>query len=237
MTMYCPETKQVLDKRTLNDKEGERLAVIEMLSNKGSDILPGIVSGDAGIVSPDVAAAIVDAGHGYVLQIKGNSGYAFDEAQALPWHNTRVAVDPFTGHGREETRTTRCVVSDAIEFAELAKYKNIAVVVRVDRTTRKTSTGKVTNDTGYYVGDRTFATLDLATKARYVRDHWGQESFHWVKDAVLKEDASMQRTSNGSRALGTFRSWVTKVGQAIRGSTKGFIDEFVADPENMILCM
>jgi predicted transposase YbfD/YdcC len=235
VTMYCPETKQVLDKRTLDDKEGERSAVIEMLSRKGRKILPGIVSGDAGIVSPEVTAAIIRAGHGYVLQIKGNSGFAFNEAQGLPWSGTTVDVDLSYGHGREELRRTRAVDTNAAQFKELKKYVNVGVVLCVDRDTRKTSTGQKTHETSYYIGDETFATVELATQARYVRDHWGQESFHWIKDAVLKEDASMQRAPNGSRAMATIRSLVAKVGQAVCGSAKGFIDDFVADPKGMVL--
>jgi hypothetical protein len=233
--MYCPETKQVLDKRTLDDKEGERSAVIEMLSRKGARLPAGIVSADAGIISPEVADVIIGAGHGYVLQIKGNSGYAFDAVQAMPWHRVAAHTDDSIGHGREETRTTMSIDLGFADFSELEKYRNIATVIRIDRTAKKTSTGKVTQETSYYVGDQTFASFGLADMGRYVRDHWGQESFHWIKDAVLKEDASMQRAPNGSRALATIRSWVAKVGRAVCGSTKGFIDDFVSDPEGMVL--
>ena len=233
--MYCPETKQVLDKQTLGDKEGERTAVIDMLARTGTKVPVGIASGDAGIVSPEVTKLIVGAGHGYVLQVKGNSGFAFDEAQALPWGGADEDIELSRGHGREEIRIAKAIGRQSAQFQELAKYANIGVVVRVDRMTCKVSTGKVTRDTGYYIGDRTFAAFDLTTKARYVRDHWGQESYHWIKDAVLKEDGSMQRAANGSRILSTIRSWVAKVGQAFCGSPKGFIDDFTADPEGLAL--
>jgi predicted transposase YbfD/YdcC len=235
VTMYCPETKQVLNKRTLDDKEGERSAVMDMLAGRDRQIQRGIVSGDAGIVSPEITAAIVRAGHGYVLQIKGNSGYAFDEAQRLPWSDAKVHVDFDVGHGREETRTTRAITTDVVVFGELAKYQAIGVVVSVERSTRKTSTGEVTHETSFYVGSTTFAGFDLATQGRYVRDHWAQESFHWIKDVVLKEDHSMQRRSNGARVLATIRNIVTHVGRIACQSTKAFIDDFTADPRAMAL--
>lgn len=233
--MYCPETMQVLDKRTLDDKEGERSAVMEMLSAKDHEIPPGVVSGDAGIVSPEITAAIVGAGHGYVLQIKGNSGFAFDEAQRLPWSDAKIDVDFDVAHGREETRVTRAIGTGDAVFGELAKYQDISVVVSVERTTRKTSTGEITHETSFYVGDKTYASFDLATQGRYVRDHWGQESFHWIKDVVQREDASMQRESNGARTLATLRNLVTHAGRVLCGSTKGFIDEFTADPRGMAM--
>lgn len=231
--MYCPETKQILDKRTLDDKAGERSAVMDMLATKSPWLPMGIVSGDAGIVSPEIASAIVRAGHGYVLQIKGNSGYAFDEAQRLPWGDARVYIDSGFGHGREETRRTRAINIGEAQLSELTKYQAISVVVQVERTTRKITTGEVTQETSFYVGSTTFASFDLATQGRYIRDHWGQESFHWIKDAVLKEDVSMQRRSSGSRVLATLRSLVTRIGRGVCGSTKSFIDDFTADPERL----
>lgn len=232
VTMYCPETNQVLDKQTLNDKEGERLAVVDMISKIGREVPPGIISGDAGIVSPMVTQVIVEAGHGYVLQIKGNAGLAYEETGDLPWDKVIVAhEDHSKGHGREELRVTKALQAEFAEFNEVEKYANIGVILQIERTSHYTVTGKVTHETAYYIGDEIFAALTLDVQARYVRDHWAQESYHWVKDAVMREDASMQRKSNGSRALSTFRSLVAKIGRAVCNSPKGFIDQFTADPQ------
>lgn len=238
MTIYCPETKQVLDKVTLGDKQGERFAVVGIVSKIGKDILPGIMSGDAGIVSPLVTSEIISGGHGYVLQIKGNSGMAFDEARSLPWDRVVIShIDRESGHGRTETRIYKSLEADFVEFDELDRYQNVSVVVQVERTTLDHPTGKISNETSYYIGDEVFASFDLKTKSRYVRDHWGQESYHWIKDFVLKEDASMQRTSNGSRALSTVRSLVVKIGRAVCGSSARFKSRFCSNPEKMVLCM
>jgi predicted transposase YbfD/YdcC len=234
--MYCPETRQILGKQTLDDKEGERLAVIELVTKTGRGVLPGIMSGDAGIVSPEVTRVMVAAGHGFVLQIKGNSGLAYEEAGEMAWDHVVVAdVDQSKGHGRDELRVTKAIASEFADFDELEKYANIGVVLQVERTAKYTKSARETSDKSYYIGDAVFASLDLQMQARYVRDHWAQESYHWVKDVVMKEDDSWQRTSNGSRALSTIRSIVAKLGRAVCDSPKRFIDRFTADPQNMIL--
>jgi len=238
VTMYCPETKQVLDKRTLDDKEGERLAVIEIVAKNGREILPGIMSSDAGIVSPAVTQVMVRRGRGYVLQIKGNSGVAYEEAGDLPWSRVVVEhVERSKGHGREEIRRVKALVAEFADFTEFEKYANIGVVLQVERTSRNTKSGKVTNETSYYIGDEIFASLGIEMQARYICDHWGQESYHWTKDKVMQEDGSMQRRPNGSRTLSTIRSYVAKLARAVCDSPKGFIDAFTADPQNMALSL
>ena len=238
VTMYCPETKQVLDKRTLGDKEGERLAVIEIVGKIGSEVPPGFMSADAGVVSPDVTREMVSKGHGYVLQIKGNSGVAYEEAGDLPWHRVVAAHEEWSkGHGREELRIVKALETEFADLMEFEKYANIGVVLQVERTSRYAKLGKVTNETSYYIGDEAFAAIGLEMQARYIRDHWSQESYHWVKNKAMQEDGSMQRTPNGSRALSTIRSLVAKFGRAVCNSPKRFIDRFTADPQNMALSL
>jgi predicted transposase YbfD/YdcC len=65
----------------------------------------------------------------------------------------------------------------------------------------------------------------------YIRDHWQQESFHWVKDVVLDEDACPTKNRNGSRTLGLLRNAVVRVGRSLFGSVKTFVEHFSASPE------
>ncbi|MET8183197.1 ISAs1 family transposase, partial [Streptomyces sp. NPDC005336] len=45
-----------------------------------------------------------------------------------------------------------------------------------------------------------------AVLAQCVRDHWGVESLHVVRDVTFGEDASRARTGSLPRVLATFRS-------------------------------
>lgn len=236
VTIFCPDTKQILDKRTLGDKEGERLAVIEMVSKIGSELPRGFVSADAGIVSPQITRGIIDKDHGYVLQIKGNSGVAYEEAVNLPWDRVVVASEERShGHGRDEFRRVKALTAEFADLTEFEKYAEIGVVLQVERVSLVNKTGKTTREMSYYIGDVSFATLDLGMQARYIRDHWAQESYHWIKDKVMQEDNSMQRQPNGSRALATFRSLVAKFGRKVCDSPSRFIYRFSANPEKIVL--
>ena len=196
------------------------------------------MSADAGIVSPRVTKSIIDSGHGYILQIKGNSGLAFEEAVHLPWDQVVVVNEERSrGHGRDELRRVKALNPEFADLTEFEKYAEIGVLFQVERLTRVNKTGKTSSETSYYIGDESFACLDLKIQARYIRDHWAQESYHWIKDKVMREDDSMQRQPNGSRALATFRSLVVKLGRKVCDSPSRFIYRFNASPEKMALCL
>jgi hypothetical protein len=64
--------------------------------------------------------------------------------------------------------------------------------------------GKATDETRYYV-----SSLRTGAKAllRHVRDRWSIEnSWHWVRDVPLREDAHRYREHNGVQILATLRS-------------------------------
>jgi len=64
--------------------------------------------------------------------------------------------------------------------------------------------GKPTDETRYYV-----SSLRTGAKAllRHVRERWSIEnSWHWVRDVPLREDAHRYREDNGVQILATLRS-------------------------------
>ncbi len=42
--------------------------------------------------------------------------------------------------------------------------------------------------------------------ARLVRNHWGVESLHWLRDTVYREDDSRARTRSGPRVMAGLRN-------------------------------
>ncbi len=233
VTLFCPETHQVLGHKTLNDKQGEPSAAIGLLVSTIDDALPrGMITADAGLTCPDVTLAARAAGHNYLLGIKGNAGKVFEAITSFPWDEVR-RVDKFfsEGHGRQEIRTLRRVEVDAFESSEFDKYRDIAVVFQVTADVLHVKQDILTTDTRYFIGDGGAAALSMHEAATYIRDHWRQESYHWEKDAVLGEDDCPTKTANGSRALGILRGKVAHVGRSLCGSVKNFVDRFSADPK------
>ena len=236
LTLYSPDTKQVLAQRTLADKEGEPSAAVSIILAEARSLPKGIFTGDAGILSPRVVSALAKKNHDFIFGIKGNAGNVFDVIKSHPWDRMPFISETFfKGHGRGETRGLKKISVSSFETPELfAKYKGVAVVFQVTRVIEKLSSGEMGKEVSYYIGGGEAAALTPREAQGYIRDHWGQESFHWVKDVVLGEDASHQKRNNGSRILGILRTSVAEVGMRLFGSTKRFVDHFSADPRKML---
>ena len=236
MTLYSPDTKQVLAQRTLADKEGEPIAAVEIILAEARSLPKGIFTGDAGILSPRVVSAIADQKHDFIFGIKGNAGKVFDAIKSHPWEELPFVSETFfKGHGRGEARGLKKISVSSFGKPELfAKYDGVSVVFQVTRVIEKLSSGEMGTEISYYLGSSAAAALTPRQAQGYIRDHWGQESFHWVKDVVLGEDRSHQKRNNGSRILGILRTAVAEVGMRLFGSTKRFVDHFSADPRKML---
>lgn len=235
LTLFCPDTFQVLALRTLNDKEGEQTAAVNIIENEGAGLPKGIFTGDAGITCPSVLAAVVDKGHHYIFGIKGNAGKAFHAIKDYDWdriQNTDLFFNQ--GHGREEIRSIKSLPVNILNNDELSKYKDIAVVFSVTADVHHVKENKYTTETRYFIGSSGMEKLSAHQAITYIRDHWAQESYHWVKDVVLGEDRCHHKTNKGSRTLGILRAATAKIGKALFGSVKIFTDHFSARPQNFI---
>ncbi|MDM4718439.1 transposase [Micromonospora sp. WMMA1363] len=62
-----------------------------------------------------------------------------------------------------------------------------------------------------YVTSLTAEQADPADLLAYVRQHWGIEVLHWVRDVTLGEDASRVRTGNTPRVMATLRNVVVSL--------------------------
>ena len=235
LTLFCPDTFQVLALRTLNDKEGEQTAAINIIDNEGRILPKGIFTGDAGITCPNVIAAVVEAGHHYILGIKANAGKAFHAIEDYDWDDIED-VDLFfnEGHGREEIRSIKRLPVSVLNSHELSKYKDIAIVFSVTADVHHVKENKYTTETRYFIGGHCTEKLSAHQAITYIRDHWAQESYHWVKDVVLSEDNCHHKANKGSRTLGVLRAATAKIGKTLFGSVKTFTDNFSAKPENFI---
>lgn len=236
LTLYSPDTKQVLALRTLADKEGEQEAAEEIVLAEARALPKGIFTGDAGILCPRVTSAITKQKHEFIFGIKGNAGKVFEVIKTHQWERVSFVSETFyKGHGRGEARGLKKLSVSSFATPELfAKYDGVAVVFQVTRVIEVLSSGEMGKEISYYLGSHAAAALTPRQAHAYIRDHWGQESFHWVKDVVLGEDASHQKRNNGSRILGILRTAVVEVGVRLFNSTKRFVDLFSADPTKML---
>jgi hypothetical protein len=103
------------------------------------------------------------------------------------------------GHGRESTWTLQ-----AMEAPEWIKeiWPGSALIMAVRSV--GTREGRLIEETRYYV-----TSLRTTAKAllQHVRDRWSIEnSWHWVRDTQLREDAHRYRERNGVQVLAGLRT-------------------------------
>jgi predicted transposase YbfD/YdcC len=69
------------------------------------------------------------------------------------------------------------------------------------------ATGEISTERVYGLTSLAAHQLDLTTLLHRWRGHWGIENrLHWVKDVVLKEDASRVRSGQAPLILATLRN-------------------------------
>jgi predicted transposase YbfD/YdcC len=177
--------------------------LLDLLTLKGC-----IVTLDALGCQKVIAQQIVDQEADYVLAVKANQGTLYQHVEARfaftddpRFHNYPQPDYVETveqGHGRLETR--QCWTLTDTEAAAKG-WKNCQTVVRV--TCQREIQGKIERETRFFISTLPAqASLLLGC----VRAHWGIEnSFHWVLDAVFREDQARTQQENGAENLAVLR--------------------------------
>ena len=113
----------------------------------------------------------------------------------IPWRTTKREIK----RGRDITWTLRAM--PAPEWV-MEQWPGSATIIAV--RTHGTREGKPQDETRYYV-----SSLRIGAKAmlKAIRQRWSIEnSWHWVRDVPLREDAHRYREDNGVQILATLRS-------------------------------
>jgi len=234
LTIYCPETSQILGHRTLPDKVGEQTAAPSLIRTATGNLPTGFFTGDAGITSPAVVSAIRNLKHNYILAIKGNAGKVYNTVVEYDWDELEGRDMFFNeGHGRREIRTIQSLPVEEFDSEEFDKYEDISIVFKVTADIHHVKEDKFTTETRFFIANDAASNLSHHAALTYIRDHWQQESYHWCKDVVLGEDDCPTKNSNGSQTLGLVRAAVVKVGRSLFDSVQKLTDHFSSDPKGI----
>ena len=157
------------------------------------DLKGAVVTIDAMGCQKEIAAAIIDQGGDYLLQLKGNQGGLHDETVLLFDQGLRddclgiasaTAATTNGGHGRIEQRRL-WVTPEVAWFAERRRWKNLRSLARVEA--RRTVNGQTSVEYRYYISS--LEANDPARMLELIRGHWGIEnSLHWSLDIAFRED-------------------------------------------------
>jgi len=233
LVIFDVEKTKVIATHHLADKEGESTKATNILKQLSRKIEPGIFTGDAGFLSPDLMSTIVSTGHEYLIGLKANAGEAFEVCKNLEWAKAPVIAESHNhAHGREETRKLQrlFILSKLKRF--FCKYSNSLYIYRLEST--RIIKGKSTTEERFLIGSKGLKGVSQEKALGIIRAHWLQENrLHWVKDKVLGEDGLAKMENRSSRLLGFLKDIVVAIGYNIYQSVQKFVDVFDADPERM----
>ena len=103
------------------------------------------------------------------------------------------------GHGRVEERRIRVLIAPKIDG-----WDSVKQWCQIKRT--RWIQGSKSVEYAYAI---TSLSRDQASPKRLLqlnREHWGVESMHWIKDTLLREDASTTRKKNAPAAIACLRN-------------------------------
>jgi predicted transposase YbfD/YdcC len=176
--------------------------LLETLAAAGIDLATTVITADALHSQRSHAQYLHEHGAEFVLTVKQNQPTLYAALDALPWATTPIAarhVD--TGHGRVTTRTIQTLPAPAdLPFPHV---NQVWLIERYVTDTAGTSHSAVA---ALGVTSLTTAHATPENIATYVREHWGIESLHWLRDTVYREDDSTARTRSGPRVMAALRN-------------------------------
>ncbi len=210
VSLVTHQEARVVAQTAVAQKRHESQAVRPLLA--GRDLRGVVVTMDAGLTHPQVAAQILAQGGHYLMVVKRNRRQLYDELTWFfdtpplpcdrPW---RTVTTVNKGHGRLEMRHLTCT-DDLDDFLA---WPGVQQVLRraCERVILKT--GEVSRAVTYAltsVGAGAAAPEELAA---LWRGHWTIENRrHYVRDVTLGEDACQMHVGAAPQALAAVRNAV-----------------------------
>ena len=136
----------------------------------------------------------------FVFPVLDNQPTLFDRLDALNWADVPVtAWSMDDDRGRHELRTIQ-----VLPVPPDLNFPHVAQVFLIERTV--TVNGRTTHQAMLYITSLNGEQAGSADLLAYVRQHWGIEVLHWIRDVTYREDASRIRTGNTPRVMATLRN-------------------------------
>jgi len=222
VSLFAVESGILLAQQPVEDKSNEITAIPKILEQ--IDIQGAVITIDAAGCQKNIAKKICDRGASYVLALKGNAGYIYDdvveyfkEAEEAGYeyleHTFSFMND--SGHGRSVSRTVRCVqdVEWLPQYSEWANLKGLIEVV-----SERVEKGKNSVERRYYI---TCLDANGERLSKVIQSHWGVENhLHRQLDVNFLEDDCVVNIGNAAENLAIFR----RLALNMLGSGKGLLE-------------
>lgn len=176
--------------------------LLDGLTAAGVDLRGLVITADALHTQRGHAEYLHQVGAEFVLTAKGNQPRLFAALDALPWATTPIAArDIDRSHGRVTTRTIQVLPAPAD-----LPFPHVNQVWLIERYVTDTDGTPHSAVAALGVTSLTTTRATPTDIAALVREHWGIESLHWLRDTVYHEDNSTARTGSGPRVMAALRN-------------------------------
>ncbi len=176
--------------------------LLDTLAAAGVDLAHTVITADALHTQRAHADYLHERGAGFVFTCKQNQPRLFAALDTLAWAQTPIAASEVQrGHGRVITRTIQ--VLPAPEDLPFPHVNQVWLIERYVTALDGTPSSAVA---ALGVTNLTTDTTSPQRLAALVRNHWGIESLHWLRDTVYREDNSTVRTRSGPRVMAGLRN-------------------------------
>ncbi|MGH3782540.1 MAG: ISAs1 family transposase [Pseudonocardiaceae bacterium] len=171
--------------------------LLDKLAGTGVDLAQTMITADALHTQRAHAQYLHQRGAGFVLTAKQNQPALFAALDALPWAQVPIAVrDIDTGHGRITTRTIQVLPAPAD-----LPFPHVNQVWLVERYTTDPAGAPLSAVAALGVTNLLTDRAAPDRLATLIRQHWGIESLHWLRDTLYREDNSTIHTRSGPRVM------------------------------------
>lgn len=176
--------------------------LLERLAGTGADLSRMVITADALHCQRAHADYLHQRGAGFVFTVKQNQPALFDALDALPWAATPITPRELDrGHGRSTTRTIQVLPAPAG-----LPFPHVQQAWLIERYVSDSTTGTLSAVAALGVTNLAPHRATPADIATFVREHWGIESLHWLRDTVYREDHSTAHTRSGPRVMAAMRN-------------------------------
>lgn len=140
----------------------------------------------------------------YIFQVKQNQEVLFETIRNLPEDVFSHKFNTIEkGHGRIEKRAIQSTTAIVGE----TEFPYVAQAIRVYRHFTEIKTGKISEETSYYITSISPEKAGDKRLLKLIRSHWSIEnSLHYVRDVTFGEDRSQIKTGSAPRVFATMRN-------------------------------